>query len=160
MKNKLVIVILFVSIFILSACSGEYIGWKNIEIEEVGNFKIPNAWNYKIEGNIIYFTQTTDATENKDDNFVVGAITDGGKGIDSISKYYGEEIKYANLLESQVFSNNAYVGKSSIFLSGNLCEVITFWLNSVDRSAYFIVFDKDIDYELIKKIAKSFVMRD
>ena len=89
---------------------------------------------------------------------LVGAITDGGKGIKQISEFYGDEIKDIELINSEVYSNNVIVSRSKFVVGTHLSEKYTLWLNSGNKSVYFIVLDEKINYETISKIGKSFLL--
>ena len=150
--------ILFLLIFtlFLFGCSNEYRDWKNVKLKEIGNFEVPKSWTCNKDRNIIYFTSEEDSLKPKSESQIIGTITNGGKGIESISKFCGRQIKIIKLKKSQVFSNNAIAANVCIELDGHLCEVNTLWLNSTKKSAYFIAFDDKIKYELILKMAESF----
>lgn len=154
MKKSCMILIL---ILILSGCSNQYKNWENIEISDVGMFKIPpNMLCIEMDG-IIYLTENNNEVFDKSKSIMIGVLYDKNSPPEMISGVLGKELTYEKLLFSETFSNSAIVGKKEYLIDGVKCEKIFLDLYSSKKNLYFLMINNTIDYSIVNKIAKSFV---
>ena len=154
MKKVLLIMIL---VFSLSGCSGQYEGWKEIELHDYGSIKIPEGWTYHIQDNEIYFVDEG-VTEFTEENVHLGGYIYGESKITKLSKVFPEIVKSGVLVTNQVYSNDTYRGIKKYFIHGKWCEkgYIQLGVSERDIEIFLIAWDDTVSYDDLEKIAKSF----
>ncbi len=144
---KKVCILLILTIFILCGCSSDTDNWKTVNIEKWGTVKIPNDWEYYVEDEIIYIVK----------NEVPIMISYDRSGEIQSNSYFSD-FKYIDFLDSAVLSNSAIYGKAKYYYSGKEIEKYYLHLSgdADDASVGFIVWNNNIDKELLIKIAQTF----
>lgn len=143
-----------------------YSGWKEVEIEKCGRFKIPNDWQLHEEQDFFYIT------DEKSTPLIIQTYSDASYE-DSLEYELGHQETNLFLDKIQVIktistdgltSYGATYGKKLILKNDE--EFDNYFLqigyegeneNSLGRQVTFIVWNKTIDYQLVRKIAVSFV---
>ena len=113
MKRILIITLLFLS---LSGCSGKYEGWKEIELQDYGNIKVPEGWTCHIQDNEIYFVDegVTDFTEN---NVHLGGYIYEESYILATQKLFDVNAKHIDNVKGEVYSNDTYRGINKYYIN-------------------------------------------
>ena len=155
MKKSWIILIL---ILLFSGCSNQYEDWINVEISDVGMFKIPPNMICNEENGIVYLTENNNEDFDKSKSIMIGVVYDENNPLEVMSSVLEKELTYKKLLLSETFSNSAIVGKKEYLLDGVKCEKIFLELYSSNKSLFFLVNNDMIDYSIVKEIARTFVM--
>ena len=144
-------------IICLSGCAGEYKGWKEIEMADLGTIKIPEGWVCHIQDNKIYFTDKDVKEFTEDTVHLAGYIYDEGKNPGENHNMFNKEVIWVERTESEVFSNNTFRGKDKYIIDNEICEKAYIILNiTKDKEISMIAWDENVSYDDIKKMAKSF----
>lgn len=154
MKKLLLIIIL---VFSLSGCSGQYEGWKEIELHDYGSIKIPEGWTYHIQDNEIYFVDEG-VTEFSEENVHLGGYIYDESYIPATQKMFDKNAKFEETIISQVYSNDTYRGIDKYFIHEEWCEkgYIQLGVSERDIEIFLIAWDDMVSYDDLEKIAKSF----
>lgn len=155
MIKKLLLIAMLV--FSLSGCSGQYEGWKEIELQDYGSIKVPEGWVCHIQNNEIYFVDEG-VTEFSEENVHLGGYIRGENIPDAPSNVFPEIMKAENKNISQVYSNNTYRGIRKYFIHENWCEkgYVQLGVSERDIEIFMIAWDDTVSYDDLEKIAKSF----
>ena len=154
------IVLLLIFCCALFGCSDRYANWKTVTVEHYGTIKIPPEWEYREENDYLFF-YTVD-NQNNDEYQLVQYSNDNG-----INDYFQDILGVENWesITSEVFSNSAVIRKEKIlFKTGEAVEVFTIDLsgcgddNPFEGTIGFIFLNTTISEELVRDIAKSYVM--
>jgi len=132
----------------------DYIGWKDVNIEYIGTFKIPEEW---VVTQVDEFVLITDKSIEKENykTYLIGTV--GSNVIEYISIYIlsDDEVKRVELIRSQVFSNSTHY-KQIEYRIGAENEVKQ--LIELSSSPYFELIDWYglVCEETMKLIAESY----
>lgn len=153
MKKLLLIMIL---VFSLSGCSGQYEGWKEIELQGYGSIKVPEGWVCHIQDNEIYFVDEG-VTEFSEENVHLGGYISGANNSHTSSEVF-PEIEKVESKKGEVYSNSAYRGIKKYYIQGEWREKghIEIYVSRQDEKIYMIAWDDTVSYDDLGKIAKSF----
>ena len=165
MKKFLIVIAIILAVAILILCTScivsylnRYKGWQEIDVPEVGTFKIPPDWAYHRDSNRIYLTDKNVTTPTQENTYIVGSVRMTGYD-EAASQVFDSNAKCEDIVSSMVFSNNAYVGKEEYIIQGKRCNNIYLNMNSATYEQIdMLVWDDSVDYELAEKIAKSYTM--
>lgn len=134
---------------LLCGCSSETDDWKILNIEECGTIQIPNDWEYSFRDGIIYITSN--------EKPIMISYERTGK---SETNYFFSNFKYVDISTSAVLSNGAIYGKAKYYYLDN--EIERYYLNLGETKngelVEFLVWDKDMNEQLLLKIAKTFTL--
>lgn len=146
----------------LSGCAGGYDGWKEVEMHLFGSIKIPQGWTYHIQDCKIYFTDEGVTEFTEDTVHLAGYIYGEGDDIGPAYKMFDENVISGEYIKGEIFSNSTRRGIKQLIINGKLCEKAYLKLYDVDenKEIYMIAWDDSVDYDDIKKIAKSFDRAD
>ena len=154
MKKLLLIMIL---VFSLSGCSGQYEGWKKIELHDYGSIKVPEGWACHIQGNEIYFVDEG-VTEFTEENVHLGGYIYDEDYTLTAHKLFDKSTDYEETNESQVYSNDTFRGIEKYYINGEWCEkgYIQLCVSEKDKEIFMIAWDDTVSYDELEKVAKSF----
>ena len=143
-------------VFSLSGCSGQYEGWKEIELQGYGSIKVPEGWVCHIQDNEIYFVDEG-VTEFSEENVHLGGYIYDTHNSHTPSKVF-PEIEKVESTKGQVYSNSAYRGIKKYYMQGEWYEKghIEIYASKLDKEIYMITWDDTVSYDDLGKIAKSF----
>ena len=137
-----------------------YLGWQEVNINNIGTFRVPGDWVIKIQGNELYFT---DKPLGEDDIVIYFAGNYFEENISIMNVTATEvfelgEITYSNFISSEGWS-------SSVSYRLDLCVIDRVETNryildfySGNEGLYLFSYGDVVNYELIRKIAKSYSM--
>lgn len=133
----------------------DYTDWKEIEIDKVGSFYVPEEWIFTKDGTIIYFTDKPITDENYK-IYLIGTEWDENKTYIDIEDIYPQykKIDYENVT---LLSNSATY-QEAVFKTNNEKEkkfYISFFGNT--NRLHLYAWDNLLDNKTIKKIAKSYL---
>lgn len=153
--KKLLAVLIFV--LLISGCSNKYDGWKEIEVPEVGSFRIPGEWVCNKNDETICFTDKDidDSSEYK--IYLMGAIYEEGQ-TEIFYQFQGQKVEYREQISSETFSNSVIIGKNEYLIGDELCEMLFLDAYSSDKRLFLIACDESLEYDVVEKIGKSFAM--
>ena len=136
-------------VLLLCGCSNTTDDWRVLKIEKCGTLRIPNDWEYSIEDGIIYITC--------DDKPIM--ISYERTGSNESNSFYSD-FKYIDVSTSAVLSNSAIYGKAKYLYKGKEIERYYLDLGEAKDGEWveFLVWDKDLDEELLIEIAKTFTL--
>ena len=135
-----------------------YKDWQEIDVPEVGTFKIPPDWAYHRDGNRIYLTDKNVKAPTEENTYIVGSVRVTND--DEVAcKIFDSNTGYGDVVSSAIFSNSARIWKVKYIIHGKLCTKVCLdmWAPS-DAEIDMLVWDDSVDYKLVKKIAKSYAM--
>lgn len=134
---------------LLCGCFSETDDWKILNIEGCGTFRIPNYWEYSFQDEAIYITSN--------EKPIMISYERTGK---SESNSFFSDFKYVDISTSAVLSNGAIYGKAKYSYMDK--EIERYYLNFGETKdgqlIEFLVWDKDVNEELLIKIAKTFTL--
>lgn len=141
----------------LFGCSGKYEGWKEIEMENIGNIKIPRGWTCHIKDDVIYFTDEGVTELTEDTAHLAGYIYEE-KNPMAVYKMFDENATVEEHVKDEIFSNSTRRGIIRYVMNGKRCEkaYLKFYDVEQDKEIYMIVWDDSVVYEDLEKMAKSF----
>lgn len=114
LKKILAILILLI---LLTVCASCYYGWKTIEVDGVGSFKVPKEWIYTVENGLVYLTDKPIDEEDYSIYFIEPIVyLDREKNTIISHKLFGKA-KYMDSLEGKVLSNLAFYGQEEYELT-------------------------------------------
>ena len=144
-------------VFSLSGCSGQYEGWKEIELQDYGSIKIPEGWTCHIQGNEIYFVDEG-VTEFTEENVHLGGYIYDEDYTLAAHKLFDKSTDYEETNESQVYSNDTFRGIEKYYINGEWREkgYIQLCVSEKDTEIFMIAWDDTVSYDDLEKIAKSF----
>lgn len=144
-------------ILLVSECSNDYETWKEVNITEFGSLKIPQEWVYNENGDIIYFSDKKTSDSSEYNIYLIGIICNQDQ-IESLYKHIDENMKYEKLISSETLSNSAIIGENEYLINGKASHKFFLDLYSSNKQLHVIAVDDSVDYEIIKKIGKSYKM--
>lgn len=149
--------IILLIILLISGCSNQDETWKEVHVANAGSLKIPYEWVYNEKDGVMYLTN-----KNMDDSseckiYLIG-MTYNEHELEPLYRCIAPDMKYVKLISSETFSNSAIIGKNEYIINGQTYEKLFLNLYSSEKELYFIVLDNSIEYETVKKIARSFKM--
>lgn len=135
-----------------------YKDWQEIDVPEVGTFKIPPDWAYHRDGNRIYLTDKDVKVPTEENTYIVGSVRVTNDD-EAACQMIDGDAKYVDTVSGIVFSNSARIRKMEYIIFGKLCTKVNLelWAPS-DAEIDMLVWDDSIDYKLVKKIAKSYAV--
>lgn len=145
--KKMCLFIITILVLILCGCSSETDGWKTIYIPKCGTIKIPPEWDYYVENETMYIMK------NESPIMISYNITE-----ETYSNSYFSDFRYIDTITSAVLSNSAIYGKAKYSYLDDEIERYFLNLGSIKEEYEFLVWNEEIDKELLVKIAKTFVM--
>ncbi len=142
----------------ITAYLNRYKDWQEIDVREVGTFKIPPDWAYHRDRNILYITDKSVETPTQKNAYIVGTVKTCWTDMWAC-QVFDDSAKYVKSGAGTVFSNNARVIREDYIIQENLCTKININMAALREEAIdMLVWDESIEYELAEKIAKSFSM--
>ena len=165
MKKILIVTAIILAVVILILCTlcvvsylNRYKDWQEIDVPEVGTFKIPPDWAYHRDGNRIYLTDKNVKCPTQENTYIVGTVQVAEYN-EAACKVFDSNTEYVDIVSSIVFSNSAYIWKKKYIIHQKLCTKVSveMWSSS-DAEIDMLVWDDSIEYELFEKIAKSYAM--
>ena len=165
MKKFLIVLAIIVIIAVLILCIlgissylGRYKDWQEIDVPEVGTFKIPPDWAYHRDGNRIYLTDKNVEVPTLENTYIVGTVK-FTMNDEEACEIIDSNAKYVNTVSDMIFSNSARIRKKEYIIHGKLCTMVHLQLWSPhDAEIDMLVWDDSVDYELAEKIAESYSM--
>lgn len=150
------IVVLAVAVCIFVS-AGRYRGWKEIEIQNVGNIKIPEGWTCQMRNNEIYFTDEG-VTEFTQDSVHLAGYVYNEKDSSGAYRMFDKDAIIEERIMGEIFSNSTYRGINRYKINGESCEKmhIKFYDVGKDKEVFMIAWDDSVTYDDMKKLAKSF----
>ena len=145
--KKTCLFIITILVLILCGCSSETDGWKTIYIPKCGTIKIPPEWDYYVENETMYIMK------NESPIMISYNITE-----ETHSNSYFSDFRYIDTITSAGLSNSAIYGKAKYSYLDDEIERYFLNLGSIKEEYEFLVWNEEIDKELLVKIAKTFVM--
>ena len=145
--KKTCLFIITILVLILCGCSSETDGWKTIYIPKCGTIKIPAEWDYYVENETMYIM--------KNESPIMISYQRTGE---TESNSYFSSFRYIDTITSAVLSNSAIYGKAKYSYLDDEIERYFLNLGSIKEEYEFLVWNEEIDKELLVKIAKTFVM--
>ena len=164
-KKFLIVIAIILAVVILILCASctvsylnRYKDWQEIDVPEVGRFKIPPDWAYHRDGNRIYLTDKSVTTPTQENTYIVGTVK-FTMNDEEACQVFDSNAKYVDTNSGIVLSNSAYIRKIEYIIHEKLCTKVSveMWASS-DAEIDMLVWDDSIEYELAKKIAKSYAM--
>ncbi|MBQ4145060.1 MAG: hypothetical protein IJD36_00400 [Clostridia bacterium] len=154
MKKIIYILLLIIS---LSGCAGKYKGWKEIEMADLGTIKIPEGWVCHIQDNEIYFADEGVTEFTEDTVHLAGYIYEEDNPIVAY-KMFDKNAVVKELITNEIFSNSTFMGTKKYVFNGKSCEKLYLMLEVIEQNKeiYMIVWDENVSYDDIKKMAISF----
>ena len=113
-----------------------YVGWKKIEIEEIGSFLVPNSWSCHGENRELYFT-------NAEGKIIMQRPAQN------------HDLREDSHITGVLYANGAYWSKNG--LATTVIGVPNEYYLLDFSGAYFVVYDENVTESTVKKIAKSFI---
>lgn len=156
-----IIIILYVTLVLFFMCFmlykwlfPDYTGWKEIKIEKIGSFYVPEEWVYTKEGTIVYFTDKP-ITEENYKIYLIGTESDRNKVYIGIEDIYPQYKKIAH--ENYKLLSNSSDYKEAIFeINGQKERKLHISFFGNDNELYLYAWDNLLDIETVKKIANSY----
>ena len=165
MKKFLIVIAIILAVVVLILCASctvsylnRYKDWQEIDVPEVGRFKIPPDWAYHRDGNRIYLTDKRVTTPTQENTYIVGTVQVTGYD-EAACKVFDSSTEYGDIVSDMTFSNSARIWKIEYIIHEKLCTKVSveMWASS-DAEIDMLVWDDSIEYELAEKIAKSYAM--
>ena len=146
----------FLAIFILNGGLRNYDGWQTVQIEGVGNFKVPQEWSVKQDDGVIYITEMS--SENGTDKIqLLGTTWKIGTKNDNFPPYkLLEDTELVSSGRGVNYSNSAGYQIKEFSISGDIRQLYTIHLRGRNEYADFIVLNDSLDEKMIRKITQSF----
>lgn len=158
MKKIYILIVLVVQIFLSFGCSNKSKNWITIEISDVGSFKLPTNIACTQENEVVYLTIQNHGYIDYSEKVMIGIIYENNIPLEVLSDVLGKKIIYKECILSETFSNSAIVGKNVYIIDGVESEKIFLELYSSNKKLFFVAYDNQIDYNVVKEIGKTFVM--
>lgn len=166
MKKVFTFILTIFILFTMSGCDliQKNNNWKEVTIDGIGTLTVPIEWNQGEFNNLIYF-YIGDDKEN-DDNIVLFQIkriftndNDIENGIRLENCIVGENAKIGNSGHNVTYSNGVCITDTKLHIDGaefdSFC--VDFPINDNSDSIEFFSYNNKLDFEIIKKVAKSFM---
>ena len=144
------VLIAALSIFLISCNSTE--GWKTIKIENYGSIKVPENWEFSVVDGYMYIS-SNESGESKNVLVQFRDDVNNNKEFDDIEDF--------EWIVDENFSNSTGITKYKVlYKDGSSAEKFALYFTSSDdyKSTEFICLDDSVSEDILKKIAKSYVM--
>ncbi|MBQ9957583.1 MAG: hypothetical protein IJO89_00890 [Clostridia bacterium] len=149
--KKLVSVILISCLLLLCSCNSTE-GWKTIKIENYGSIKVPENWEFSVVDCYMYIS-SNESGESKNVLVQFRDDVNNNKEFDDIEDFQD--------IVGEFFSNSTGITKYKVlYKDGSSAEKFVLYFTSSDdyKSTEFICLDDSVSEDVLKKIAKSYVM--
>ncbi|MBQ9847361.1 MAG: hypothetical protein IJO58_06095 [Clostridia bacterium] len=149
--KKLVSVILISCLLLLCSCNSTE-GWKTIKIENYGSIKVPENWEFSVVDGYMYIS-SNESGESKNVLVQFRDDVNNNKEFDDIEDFQD--------IVGEFFSNSTGITKYKVlYKDGSSAEKFVLYFTSSDdyKSTEFICLDDSVSEDVLKKIAKSYVM--
>lgn len=163
MKRRIICLIsIALALLLLSSC-GVPDSWQTVELEGVGNFRVPETWKISIIDGFMFIS----SEENGESKNVLVQYTyyewEHGKGFTKFdtNKYF-EDIEVYEFISGTAFSNETTVERCRFqYKDGPTAEMFlvsfeNFHRSGIDKTAEFLCLDDSISESILEKIANSF----
>ena len=150
-KTAFLLIFAMLALTFLSACSKTK-NWSSVDIDGYGAIKVPEGWTTCVEDEYMYVFSEKDGERS---NILVQYESAG-----DINRRLAD-IKNMTLLQSEFFSNSAFIEKYKIDYQDGRSEelfVLSFTGPNDYRSTDFLCVDTSVAEDTLRLIAKSYIM--
>ena len=133
----------------LSGCTNKHVAWQEVDLGTCGGMKIPTAWQYYTEDDILYIV------DENDEPIMIECETHDFYMFGTSNKFFSD-FRHEALVSSTGLSNGAIYGKEVIVYQDMEKEVLYLHVGYDNDERYFIVWDDALSIEEMEEIASTY----